>query len=373
MKKKISFLLITLLIIPNVANASNFCPFTSHERIVTNQDGIDLHCSTYGGNTNCCEKYNDDGECLEPVDIIGKMKQDEKFILYGENTNSLIIYNNEYYSIDGLEGTKVAKEVVIPEENMEDDSIHKINEHNEAIIYATEGVDIRKGPAKAYDVIGHIEKGTKFKYTYYYNGACIEYIYTEYNGIKGWIETNDKVFLETQETYLTIKDINISNKTIPKDTILDVHYYVPTNSYSQKILINYENTEGVFDTENEESLLLFDKKYTPTTNNQVINVYEYSNNEGKILTTIPINEEYEIIGNYYNSNSKETFLYINYNGIKGWISDPNQNNTKEPTTVEKETWTNYITYYIIACSAIIVVTVIIVILINKKKTKKEIN
>ena len=370
MKKKISLLLLALLlIIPNTAKASRMC---SSLRIVTNPNGVDINCD--------CESKE-----------VKHLNQNEIFYVISdgnsiENCTDCLIntIEGEYYTIKNLDGTRAPQESDLTESFISKN--YSKTDNAEGIIYSEKGLtEIRKGPGENYDIIGNIENDTKINYTYLASNNCIKYAYVNYNNIKGWIKYED-VQTKGSHKYIATKDVNIGCATIPKNTIINTSYIV--NLYDNYgAVIEYDNCKKVItdsNSYNNYEFLEIDTTDTKINAKEDITVYEYYNNTGKELITIPKDQEYTYYAGHWitdnNSIVTDTIEYVSYNGIDGWIkiseSKSNNNITKNDTTDVKTIGAetkepNYITYYIIACSVIIIITIIVIVLINKKKNKTE--
>lgn len=183
MKENLKFLLVALLlIIPNIVKASYIAPIqATFDVVVINNSGINYY--DYDENNNKIDKHFNKGDIFT---VISKNCDD---------CNTYIIeYNGERNFIETLNGTKLINDRIIPHEG--DDNIIAISTNNEALIYAENGVDIRRGPNEVYEKVDHLKKGTRIKYTYYYSDGGITHIYVDNNGIRGWIDiTKSKVLI----------------------------------------------------------------------------------------------------------------------------------------------------------------------------------
>ena len=393
MKKIIKYLLLTILFIPCIIKADMGAPMIRpYEMVVTNPNGIDY----YGYDNNMNEV------------IKGHLNKDDTFTVEYEydTVYNIIINKNEYASLHSLDGTIPLKDEIKPEIEVNNSNentagiIKAITSNNEALVYADEGVDIKKGPAKGYTTIGHIEKGKTIKYNYYYDdGTGIISIYVDYNGIKGWVEIlNTKVLIENDKQLIAKNDYNLGCTTIPKNTIISPKY--TADAWSRKVLVEYNNCTKLYDKLNDSNLItLSNDDSEQGTANTEIDIYEFYNNGGTKIATIPNNATFIVLGIANERGEEEADLYVQYENNRGWIhtshnnyvwnfnnDDPSEitipNTTPEttannatigPTKPEttNKTPIDYITTYIILCSVIVIMAIIIIILINKNKNNKK--
>lgn len=392
MKKNFKILLLLILFIPCIINADMGAPMTKpYEMIVTNPEGIDYY------------DYNNS--------VKGHLNKDDTFTVEFEYDNyySIKIKNTENsYHLNSLNGTILVTDELDPKKAINESSentgvkVCSINTKNKALIYADDGVDIKKGPANIYKTIGHIKKGVELTYNYYLSEGNITHIYVDYNGTKGWIEIlGTKVLIETNEKYITKNDYDIGCAIIPKNTIITPVY--TADAWSRKILINNNNCLRMYNKIQDNDLAyLFSDGGNIVVANEEINVYEYYNNGGKLLATIPKDKTFITLGSDNEKGTEESNLYVKYDNQTGWIkvtwgaytfkeannenndelnnddnntdlenknnstevkNDNNENKTTKLNTVD------YVTMYIIICVTIVITALITIILINRKKTK----
>ncbi len=311
--KKIIFSLICLFI-PFIVYADMGSPMiTNYDVRVTNPLGLKA-INTDGGN------------------IINIPYDTTLTIVYEFYENKTLkgeaIYNEDYYIIE-LDNTEILKKEI----NLED---FKQEEKITSLVIGN-GADLYQGPSKLYGKINgaHIPAGTIISYEYYDE----VWAYVTYNDFKGWVysyyfddyfniyeDEIPKTLAEADHgTFYTIKDIQIyddpifKNKTftIPKGE--EVEYYYMYNHES--IYINYNNKTGWYFLED----LLASKSSGEIITLEPLSIYEEPNNNSNILKNIPIETEvfYDIAAYplyFYGDNEIIPWYYVDYEGIKGWIS-----------------------------------------------------
>ena len=352
------------------------------EIIVTNPNGVDYY--DYKG------------------DVIGHLEKDEKvYIMY--------IYNGEYtlgkeginnYSsissignVKSLDGFSIIVDEVDPTKVTE--GITKLDTPRKAKINAEEGVDIYKGPAEVYDIVGHIPKGATLTYEYTSGKHNFTHIYVEYGGKKGWIEIlNSSVLLEGDTQYVFSVDLETECGVIPKNTIMTPTY--KTDPWKHKSIFEYNGCEFTYDAFKDDKV--FDI-YAYTEKTLVdLPIYEYADTTSTQLGTVPAGTQLTILASKEYMGDEEYVVYAKYNDITGWIissgdifdyttyGDSNEKvedtvkpaekpaNDIEPQTEKKPHISA--NELIIFCSMggvlLIITAIAIVILVNKTKSNKEV-
>lgn len=387
MKFKFSLLLIIALvfIIPFGVKADMGSPeMRPVEMVVTNPEGID---------------YYSDSEFKE---LKGRLNKDQVFkILYEYNNTYHIIlanddgsyattYENSYYVKD-IYGSAAIKTSELNPTKVSDDFIKKYDTSHEALVYAVHGVSLRKGPSTLYDDITTIKKGTKLEYTYYIATFATTHIYVEYNGQKGWVEILNQGVLLKNETneYIAATDVEMTCGKIPKNTILKPEYL--TDFWSTSAMFNYNGCNDMLGIYKSTELLPVDRYYANAKAD--LDVYEYINNDGKKLTTISNGSKFVLASELAFPGDTEAKLYVEYNGVSGWVKAPFESFEKtdekaeapkvvEETTTEKKvkpkkekkTKTspdNFVLMCVVVGGSVALAALIIIILIHKKRKKKK--
>ena len=212
--KKINKLLILLLVlcVPFAVKADMGAPMIrEYKATIINSNGVDYYDREYNYDTRDYD-YIKKGHYNSGTTV---------YVLYEETsswdgasgalqvsvTNS---YSDSYYIIkeDVSSIQPVEKEFIPDKTNMKNVGI--VNDVNIKALTADE-VKMYKGPSIAYESVGTIPKNTEIAYKYAigdYNTAIV-YIYTEYNGQKGWVNVlNEKVYLGFGGQMLSFDDID---------------------------------------------------------------------------------------------------------------------------------------------------------------------
>lgn len=391
MKKRIKLLLFVILFVPMLVYADMGSPMIKpYQMVVVSTDGIDYY--DYDGN------------------VKGHLNKDDTFTVqyeYNGGYNISIPGNETSFNLKDLTGIMLVQDELKPEEAMKDEKnngswIKKVSSKNNALVYAEEGVDVRKGPSTVYDKVGHLDKDTKIKYLYSLDGGGTTHIYVNSNGVKGWIDIlESKVLLETSEKFIAFKDINLSCATVPKNTILTGKYV--TDPWSRKVLVEYgkcsdlyyyfRGIEGLID--------MHDANYK---SKDSLDIYEYYNNEGDKLGTIPNDTYFKAMASAGYQGEDNQYLYVKYDGKEGWIKatydkfewidkevvDNSQSNSDVITdgdstdseiigkpelrddVVEKTPYDTTLIYVIIGVVVALMALVTIILVNRKKKSSEEI-
>lgn len=382
MKKIKLLLLLIVMLIPCMVKADMGAPMTRpYEMVVTAEDGIDYY--DYQGNK------------------MGHLNKGDKFsVSYAYDNKYTILVNNsgvkdneKSFRLSSLEGTMLAVEEITPESIMDEKnngvSVEKVTKNNGAIVYAPEGVDIRKGPSDVYDKVGHLDKDTTFNYLYSISGGGVTHVYVDIDGVKGWIDIlKSKVLLENTSRYIASMDLDLECATIPKNTILTPKYV--TDAWTgQALLEKDECTKLWYYRKGLKGLLVMYEN--ETTDEKDLTVYEYAFNDGEKVVTIPANTKYKALawGVYFDETTKKSsdMRYVNYNGKTGWITTYFDENVTpeeipEPTTttttaavitpgyIDNRTPLEIILPYVISGLVGVLIVLVIIILVNRKKKNK---
>ena len=394
--KKIKLLLVfILLLIPCMVKADMSAPsLKPYDMVVIAPEGIDYY--DYQGN------------------VMGHLNKDDKVTIkmeYGGRYDVEPEGVDRIYQLNDLTGLVLLKEELTPQDLIDEGYIDgegkngivfkKASSSNGALVYASDGVDVRKGPSSAYAKVGHLDEGTTIKYLYSLGGSSETHIYIDSNGVKGWIDILDgKVLLQNTTKFITYKEIELSCTKIPKNTILSPKYI--SDVWSHKALVEYGNCKDLYNYfRGTEGLVML------TNNNYIANaeldIYEEYGNGGEKVGTIPADANFIVMGNASQQGNPLGDLYVSYDGKKGWIRSEyanykinfdNQYNeeakkeiTIEETEEEKEESVlvdknkvisqnpvDYTSMFVIIGLSVALIAAIIVILVNRKKnvnTNKE--
>ena len=380
--KKFKMLLISLLLLPCMVKADMGAPeMKPYEMVVTNPEGID---------------YYDTDESTTPA---GHIDKDSKFTVeYEYNDTYSITIGEKRGVLKSIKGASLINEEIDPTTE-KDSNIIKQDSSKSALVYSKDGVDIKKGPSDAYDTVAHIKKGEKIKYSYVYGSDAVSYIYVNYNGKKGWVEIlNSKVLLEDNTEYIARTDVKLDCTTIPKNTIINSNY--KTDMWSGSILVKYEKCEDMVKVFKTDGLLEM-RKFNATSKKE-LDVFEYSENEGNKITTIPSDSDFIVAASFSDMETQKTHSYVLYNGEEGWIEadyddfdidyqsevreeEPKEEPKKEEkeetpknkkeeveTTGNKKDSNDFALTCVIVGASVALATLIIIIIINKKKKSKKV-
>ena len=345
MKNKLFKFILTIcliLVFPMLVNADMGAPESyQYDVIITNPNGAVATTWEGGQEVEVIVPYN------EVVTVNFEYQHEGKFTLS-------VDYNDKYLEID-------AKDVMIYSNEIDFSKMSKNKDGDRYLLI--EDVEMYKGPSIVYGKIENssIPKGTYLDFEYSFDpmeGIGRMWIYTEYNGTKGWVyvyglkgfspyESIDRIsavvvmkepkttFLATDiNLYTNLNDMFEENREIagtikggqfisyttytypvPKCTAM----YVTVDGISGWLLTSYYNGPGVTITTDEyEGELLVIKK-------DGIKVYENYNDTTPVNgVTIPyltkIDFDYEIVTNadiYSNLGMK---YRITYKGKQYWIS-----------------------------------------------------
>ena len=385
MKKKIKlFILLIVLLMPLTVNADMGSPMIRpYEMVVVAVEGIDY--------------YDWDGNA------VGHLDKDAKFTVEYEFNGGYSFKfsgdDSKSFKISSLTGAMLVTKELKPEEAIKNKKngslVEKTSKNNNALVYAEDGVDVRKGPSTVYDKVGHLAKGTKLKYLYTLSGGGITHIYVDSSGVKGWIDILDaKVLLETTNEYITSRDISLSCTIVPKNTILSGKYV--TDQWTHKVLIEYGKCSDLYNYfRGSAGLLQIYESYYVAKDS--LDVYENPDNAGDKLATISTNTKFKVLASDVSNGDGPFNYYVSYGGKAGWIrtswdkiayvnnddvvvEDSNDDEVEENDitdstdtveVTEKMSPLDMTIIYIIAGAAISLSALVTIILINRKRKKKE--
>ena len=378
-------LLIFVLFMPIIAYADMGAPMIKpYEMVVVSGDGIDYY--DYQGN------------------VKGHLNKDDKFTVQYEYDGGydIKIANSETtFELKNLTGTMLIQDELKPENFVKDEfsgvSMSKVSSKNKALVYAKDGVDVRKGPSTVYDKVGHLDKDVVIKYTYKLDGGGTTHIYVNSNGVKGWIDILDaKVLLETTDKYIAFKDVNLSCITVPKNTTLTGKY--ESDPWSHKVLVEYGScTDLYYYFRGRDGLInMYEANYR---SKDSLDIYEYYDNDGKLLGTIPNDTKFKVMASVDNPGDEYQFLYVKYNNKEGWIktsytkfefinneegnedthNDSLPNNDKEneitesndSNKVQDNTPYDMTLMYVVIGVVVALMALVTILLVNRKKKSNE--
>lgn len=319
MKKYFIFLLIMFMFLPNLVLAKGEPPvYINYKVKVTNKDGITLKTGTTSEDKNIKIPYDTVLEITYEYEENGK--------LYGN-----VEYDNNIGMIEISDVELLDKEINLDK--------YKTEVENKIYVF-DKGVYLYNGPSKAYGIVNNTEipVGTVLTYTY----GDEAWAYVTYNGLKGWIYvyTYDNVIYEKgahvaisydNKKIYTLKNIelidspltnNKKNITIPELVTATYKYVYSPEPLTLYYYIKYEDKEGWYKYKPLEIAELNDEDFIVNAYEDG-DIYEKPSLDSKVLGSIKKDEEYNLIAISLNDNiddnSYESWTYIKYKDIKGWL------------------------------------------------------
>ena len=318
MKKYIILLFALVLFLPSVVKAGRGEPpvFINYDVEVTNKDGIVLTPNIssvdeikipYGTKLSIQYEYEKDNK------LYGSVEYDD--------TIGMIEINKDNLSLKNVDVSK-----------------YKLDKQKKVYVFG-KGTYLYSGPSKIYDTISEeVETGTVLNY----NFGDDSWAFVNYKGQNGWIYiyTYDeviymngaKVATYTDEGKLyTLKDIELidspitKNKTgikIPALNEIDYEYYYSKNPYTVYYYISYDGNNGWYEYKPLEVAQVNNEDFLVDSYEEN-DIYATPNLDSEILATIKKDEQYNVLATSVNDNiddnSYESWTYVKYNNIKGWI------------------------------------------------------
>lgn len=360
------------------------------EVIVTNSDGVDYY--DYKGNVS--------GHLNKGEKVFVIYEYDGKYTL-GIKTNKYGFESNESIgSVNSLKDFALVETEVDPELKPDDGKITKYNEPQKAIVYASEGVDIFKGPSDVYEKIGHINKDTQLTYQYAIRDIDITYIYVTYGDVKGWVNIlKGKVLIQNDTQYVFRNDVDTKCGIIPKNSVTTPTYR--TDAWKHETLFEYNNCKVLIRSFRDSEIL--DIYAYQQIVNKDITLYKDANSSSEVIGTIPSGSEVTVLAGGDFMAETENVRYIKYNDLVGWsldsddtfdsTSNGNPEENKEPiiddtikiedieipeNNVEKpkQRLGLGLNLFIILCACgvgLLVITAVVVIILVNKLGKKNVN
>lgn len=379
MKKYIIVLLFMFMVLPSLVIARGEPPvYINYKVKVVNENGIQM-------------KLNDSKEITIPFDTVLEVNYEYEISgkLYGN-----VEYNDASGMIE-ISGTELLTKEV---------DLEKYKSEAEKKIYVFDkGNYLYNGPSKAYGLVdGNIEIPVGTTLSYIYGDEA--WAYVTYNNTKGWIYiyTYDDIIYEKGATVATIynrkaytiKDIELlsspltdekNNKKIPALKEINCKYFYSKEPYLTYYYITDGSNEGWYKLNSLDLAESYEDDF-------IVNAYEDSkiyekpDTNSKVLSDIKKDEEYNVLAIGINddieNNTYESWSYVKYNNIKGWIyyiekgkvNDDNKNNEviNNETKDENNKKDNNSSIKIIGFSvSIIIIILFIIYTILRQNSKKE--
>ena len=235
MKKIFTFLLICFITLGIIPVKADMGPpiIAEYEIIITNKDGA------------ACYEYNTQGKIVKGT----------KTVEYGKTFTVYFEIENGYINTSDDECLLVKTADAKPKKEKFDLNSERVTELKsvKAVILAKGGLNLRKGPATAYNKITTIPQYTTVTLTHQ---AGTFWFYTEYKGNKGWISginsylgyNDDNILISMEDT--PIKDNNGKTiATIP--ALTEITNYIKLVDYDNPAYyVNYNGKTGYVSTMN---------------------------------------------------------------------------------------------------------------------------
>ena len=340
MKKLISLLIISLLLIPFIVLADGGGPtFAPYEAYVTNKDGASLYEENYSYNEGTT--YVKTSIVLEPNAKVTIEDEEEvsNGVLYG-----YVEYEEKWYYIN-LENVKPLKEEYTLADLKKDFPDYSDYEGDSQLFYddtviLSEDANIWKGPSTNYDktdIIIKKEEVVKRK------ADLGQWTYIESSYGSGWILNNKEiVMVQYGHTIWTITEIpaftnpNVTDKSnnskvvIPKNQKFNNVYEYDAYDYEDDTWVNSYRIEyegNIYYLDADDALMAISTTY----GDDRITYTEtecFDEINGTVVSKIPentkIKEKYYAINDNKNSyhdgqEDGDEWIYIEYNGKEYWI------------------------------------------------------
>ncbi len=331
--KKILLLIVSIFALPLIAKADVGMPdYYAYDVIVTNPDGAQMY----------------DWELKKMETII---PPDTKITVNFEHTYKNVVYLDTSYK--DSDGFIKLDDIKVYDEKVDFSKLQKNPDNTQ--YYTIKETIMYNGPSKVYGKVKNvtIPTGTTLKYEYSAGGMeAPMWIYTEYEGNKGWVlsypyfeentlvevakEKNNKVYIF--EDKVEVRELpGLEGKvlgTISKDQELTFKYYINTEPRVKSFYIETSDIKGWITYEYDPFTGKQPLTQMYVTNNTVIieeglEVYKHYNDKTPIKDIkIPY---LETITSYYsyiydinettNDMIYKEYIMISYNGNNYWIKD----------------------------------------------------
>lgn len=321
--KKLLIILLGILLFPIIAKADMGAPeILSYDIEVTKASGTILYDID----------YNDDSDKLIKITDIPK---DTQLKIYYETTINGEIYGNVEYN-DQYGYIKLSDTTILTKEiSLNDENVTKLDK---SITYTVlvDSLEVHSNPAKGFEVVGTLKKGTTIKVKYKLYDS---WYYVEYKDLKGWVEgyngnlgeyKNKKILIATEhELTDTINIFDATSQTnvidkIPANTVIDGYYAL--DAWARGYYIEYNGQKGYIDLDNVGKE--FTKKIKLFND---INAFEDINDaydyiyEGTPKNSITIKKDTILSATYYYHYpygvGHGKYYQVVYNNKEYWISD----------------------------------------------------
>ena len=332
------------------------------------------------------------------------------------------IYSDDYYiyiQYNGIEGWVYVDNPY---------TVSSVTKTNKSLVdYTSDGKIYTLGDIEMYkdqtcteklDVL--IPKNTEvsYQYSFAYSLRSTSY-YVNYNGVEGWISNvqyldfptdllikrGTNAFIYNTDSINIYSDLDKTNiiDTLENNEVINLIYSISFNDitedcevcrYNNMNYIEYET--GKFGWIDITGILFankIDNSYTKYELQSDLAMYDKPNGQevGQVIPTGSILTDVYYV---YDKENYESWLYVNYNGINGWIryddiksfndysnletedsctkTKSTQNKSSEEKNNEKEIYSRQTVIYAIGGAIVLALTVIVtIVLINRKKAAKN--
>ncbi len=251
--------------------------------------------------------------------------------VFGDTEYGYIYYRNEPLYVK-LADIQMGSNIVKPKEE------YKLDSTQTVVVINPDGVGLHAGPSFAYDKLATVPYGTELEYQY----TSETWAYVTYNGTTAWIycyqyekpynvatvlDKSEKLMVVDSSTYLT-KTPDTKSETVtgalPKGTVLSYKYYFQYPK-SRCAFVEYNGTKGWIITKDSfaEGTASESDGYVAITNPNGVKLYSEAKTSGEVIGTVPsdilLPIDYEMWNDYGDGSEPFIYLYVSYNGVKGWI------------------------------------------------------
>lgn len=211
----------------------------------------------------------------------------------------------------------------------------------------TDGAYLTETPdSDSAKVAENIPAGTRLSYKYLYENYESISVYAEYDGAEGWLRTrSDSYKVATGEKggiYVLAEDgLPLCSSpldgeadavaTLPKGTNLsvDLHYWDSaetdgTTYENHWMHVNYNGSEGwVFSNDSSEYCYMYSAYDYKIIAEDGVKLYPDLSGESEAVSVIP--KDTVVTAAYKWENEAEVWVFVEYDGVQGWISVDNSN------------------------------------------------
>lgn len=303
--------------------------FEEFEVTVDNPDGIELYRSDWNSET-----------FKTTIKKIAVIPNGTKLTITGDYIVDGVKYLYTTYG-DEYGYIKVADVHIEKNDVVKPTKDDKVDEKFSVITINSDGAKLHSGPSNAYPEVASVPAGTQFEIEYVI-GQYGAWAYVTYNGTSGWLhfyeyedsydciklkEEPGKLMVVDNATYLTkTPDTNSPkiSEAIPYGTVLS-YKHIYHEAKADIAYVEYNGVKGWLRTRDafSEGTAYHNKGSILIINPDGLNVYSDAKDSDKVLCKIPYNTivpcEYVLYNDGAQDGEISDYLYVSYNGIKGWV------------------------------------------------------